>query len=326
MLAGGALAAVPAVTDLEGSQAAPAGVEQWLTGINEATRHCAYVGTFVVKAGNFVSSSRIWHVGDGHEQIERIQALTGTARTTFRLDDKVVTFLPSSHTVVSETGEGLGAFPSLLKLVNASGINFYRLRRVGPGQVAGFDADIVRLIPVDPLRFGYRIWVEKRTGLVVKLETLDAHDNVLEQAAFADLQLTAPLTLSELKAQMNTTQGYQMAPAGQPATTIDKEGWDMDPQVPGFDPVRCEKGRNTGGLGADSRSVQCIFSDGLASVSVFIEPFDAARHARLLGHHPLAMGATHMRVRQLGDWWLTAVGEVPPQTLSVFLQALERKN
>jgi negative regulator of sigma E activity len=38
------------------------------------------------------------------------------------------------------------------------------------------------------------------------------------------------------------------------------------------------------------------------------------------------MGATHMQVRQLGNWWLTAVGEAPKQTLTALVQAFERKN
>jgi sigma-E factor negative regulatory protein RseB len=123
---------------------------------------------------------------------------------------------------------------------------------------------------------------------------------------------------------MNNTLGYQVAPAGLPATTLEQEGWALAWGVPGFAPVRCNKGTDGAGAATAGHSLQCIFSDGLASVSVFIEPFEASRHARLLVHDQLAMGATHMRVRQLGPWWLTAVGEVPPQTLKVFLQAFER--
>jgi sigma-E factor negative regulatory protein RseB len=36
------------------------------------------------------------------------------------------------------------------------------------------------------------------------------------------------------------------------------------------------------------------------------------------------MGATHTLTRRIGDWWLTAVGEVPPKTLAAFAQGLER--
>jgi sigma-E factor negative regulatory protein RseB len=71
--------------------------------------------------------------------------------------------------------------------------------------------------------------------------------------------------------------------------------------------------------------MQWIFSDGLASVSLFVEPYDAQRHPR---ETMVAMGATHaltQRIAEKGDWWLTVVGEVPPATLKAFAQSLERR-
>ena len=64
-----------------------------------------------------------------------------------------------------------------------------------------------------------------------------------------------------------------------------------------------------------------MFSDGLSSVSLFVEPYDAQRHRR---EGASAIGATHSLTRRLGDHWLTAMGEVPPATLREFAQSLER--
>jgi sigma-E factor negative regulatory protein RseB len=73
--------------------------------------------------------------------------------------------------------------------------------------------------------------------------------------------------------------------------------------------------------------VQWVFSDGLATVSLFVESFDRQRH---LQEGAVAMGATQTLTRRLGSkgdggWWLTAVGEVPIQTLQAFAQGLERR-
>lgn len=71
--------------------------------------------------------------------------------------------------------------------------------------------------------------------------------------------------------------------------------------------------------------MQWVFSDGLASVSLFVEGYDARRH-KVEG--VMAMGATHALTRRLSDksgsWWLTAIGEVPRATLASFAQELER--
>ncbi|MDD5030255.1 MAG: MucB/RseB C-terminal domain-containing protein [Rhodoferax sp.] len=314
-----------ALADQPSAVLAPDGdVEQWLLRLHDATRQRAYVGTFVVTAGSTMSTSRIWHVCNGREQIERVDALTGVRRSTFRRDDSVVTFWPDSRTVVQETRESMGLFPTLLQHPAADIGRFYQLQRLGHGRVAGIESDVVQLAPLDSWRFGYRVWTERQSGLVVKLQTLDAAAQVLEQAAFSELQFNTPLTFHRLKVLMQSTQGYQVHSPKLLKTAPEQEGWTVNAAVPGFVPVRCYRSVDRSEA-ADDRALQCIFSDGLASVSVFIEPFDASRHVRGDAHEQLLMGATHLRVRRAQDWWLTAVGEAPGTTLTGLLQALERK-
>lgn len=299
-------------------------VALWLMRLHEATGQRAYVGTFVVSAGNAMSTSRIWHVCNGREQIERVDALTGVRRSTFRRDDSVVTFWPDSRTVVQETRESLGLFPHLLQRPDADVGRFYRLKRLGHERVAGIESDVVHLVPLDSLRFGYRVWTEHHSGLVVKLQTLGVDTQVLEQAAFSELQFNTPLAFHQLQLLMENTQGYQVHSPTLRKTTVAQEGWSLNASVPGFLPVQCYRGVEVADAGADG-SLQCVFSDGLASVSVFVEPFDASRHVRVDAHERLLLGATHLRVRRVQDWWLTAVGEAPGSTLTSLLQALERK-
>jgi len=300
-------------------------LDQWLMRLHSASRGRSYIGTFVVTTGQYMSSSRIWHVCDGQQQMERVDALTGEPRTTFRRNDQVITFLPNSRVAIRERRESLGLFPELLSQADSSLAQFYRLKTIGRERVAGLEADVARLLPMDALRFGYRIWTEQKTGLVVKLQTLDAGQAVLEQAAFSELQLGAPVIMAKLGGQMNATQGYRLRSTELVKTTAAQEGWQQTVLVPGFKPMSCHK-RMEADLPGDPRgTLQCVYSDGLASVSLFIEPFDAARHQSAQQQTPLAMGATHVLMRQIGGWWLTAVGEVPVATLVLFAQGLERK-
>ena len=133
-----------------------------------------YVGTLVVSSGTgAMSSARIWHACRGDQQVERVDSLTGAPRSTFRRNEEVVTFLPETRVARTEKRESLALFPNLLKPDETSIPEFYAARRVGADRVAGFETDVVQLVPRDSLRFGYRIWSEKKTGLVVKLQTLD---------------------------------------------------------------------------------------------------------------------------------------------------------
>lgn len=301
------------------------GTVDWLRRMHSASRQRTYVGTFVVSSpsGN-LSSSRIWHVADGDQLLERIEALSGAQRSTFRRNDHVMTFFPEEKVVKSEKRENLDFFPNLPGAPDSTIGEFYDVRLLGKGRVAGFDADVLQLVPRDAVRFGYRIWSERRSGLVVALQTVDGDGRAVEQSAFSELQFDAPVKMQALAQMMGNTAGYRVEKSELERTTPAAEGWTLREPVPGFKPVNCYR-RALDGVARPERTMQWTFSDGLASVSLFVEPYDAQRPAR---EAVMTMGATNTLARRLsdkgGDWWLTVVGEVPPQTLQAFAQSLMR--
>jgi len=321
VLALGALAAVAAPQRPEVAPQPERGVNEWLMRMQDASRLRSYVGTFVVSSSTgSMSSARIWHAGDAVQQVERVEVLTGAPRSTFRRNDEVLTFLPEHRLVRAERRESLGLFPNLLKSSDSSIPEFYGVRRLGAERVAGFDADVVQLVPKDMLRFGYRVWSEQRTGLVVKLQTLDSDGAVLEQAAFSELKLDSPVRADKLSQMMQPPHGWRVERAEAVKTSPAAEGWGLRSAVAGFKPLNCYKRPVTSGSPAGA--IQWIFSDGLASVSLFVEPYDGERHQQ---QGMFAAGATQTLTRRIDDWWLTVVGEVPPQTLKAFAQSLERR-
>ena len=298
-------------------------LHEWLVRMHEAARRRTYTGTFVVSAGNNISSARIWHVCDGDLQMERVEALTGPPRSNFRRNEQLLTLYPDSRLAVAERRESFGQFPNLLQPGGTALGQLYGIRFAGSERVAGLEADVVQLRPNDALRFAYQIWTEKKTGMVLKLQTIDARGRVLEQAAFSELQLDAPVSMTKLAQMMGNTEGYQVERTDLVKTSAADQGWGIKSAVPGFQPVSCYL-RPTA-VPADARpesTLQWIFSDGLATVSLFIEAFEPRRHGQPMAQ---ALGATHTLTRRIGDWWLTAVGEVPPHTLAAFVQALQRK-
>lgn len=308
------------------SAVAETSINTWLLRMHEASGQRAYSGTFVVSARGNLASAKIWHVCDGTQQMERVESLSGTPRAIFRRNEHVVTFYPQSKVAVVEQRESLGLFPNLLKSNDADIGQFYQLKVQGKERVAGFDADVLQLFPKDNLRYGYRIWSEKKTGLVIQLQTLDLNGQVIEQAAFSELQLDAPVSMGQLSQMMGNTQGYRLDYPDLQKTTANGQGWAMHKAVAGFKPVGCYKRpavTSTKASNNVAKPMQWMFSDGLATVSLFVETFDRHNHVRE-GVTEMG-GATHILTRRLGEWWLTAVGEVPPSTLSIFAQGLERE-
>lgn len=299
-------------------------INDWLMRTQEASRTLAYTGTFVVSSGGAMSSAKIWHVCEGNQQMERVETLSGAPRSTFRHNDQVVTFMPDQKLVRSETRESLGVFPELLQSADSRVADFYKVRQEGTERVAGIEADVVVLVPKDSMRFGYRVWAEQKRGLVVKLQTLDVAGKVLEQAAFTELQLDAPVKMDKLVQMMSKVDGYRVEKPTLIKTTASAEGWSMKAPVAGFKSMNCYKRpASVAGGATRGEALQWIFSDGLASVSVFLEPFDRQRHDGK--ESSLSMGATQTLSRQMGEFWLTVMGEVPMATLRTFAGNLERK-
>lgn len=301
-------------------------INDWLMRMQEAARKRAYVGTFVVSSGGVMSSAKIWHVCEGDQQIERVDTLSGAPRSTYRHNSDVVTFMPDQKVVRKAKREALGLFPQFFESSDSKIADFYSARLGGVERIAGVDADLVTLVPKDSLRFGYRVWTERSQGLVVKLQTLDVDGKVLEQAAFSELQLDSPLKMDRLMQMMGKVDGYRVEQSSLVKTTAVAQGWRLKLPVAGFKPVSFYKRavQKTGGVvaaGALAEPLQWIFSDGLASVSIFVEPADIQH---LESDATLSMGATQTLKRQMGNHALTVMGEVPIATLRLFANGLER--
>lgn len=304
--------------------AQPKSINDWLLRLHEASKRRSYIGTYVVSSGGQMQSAKIWHVCEGTQQVERVESLTGAPRSTFRHNEKVVTFMPEQKVVRSEKRDVMGSFPELVQSADNRIAEFYKLKTEGVQRIAGLESDVVLLVPKDAMRFGYRVWTEQKKGLVVKLQTLDLDGRVLEQAAFSELQLDAPVKMEKLLQMMSKVDGYRVEGSALVKTTASAEGWRLAAPVAGFKPLSCYKRPVSGVSGGTDvdEPMQWVFSDGLASISLFVEPLDRKRHHK---EAALSLGATHTMTRQLGSYWLTAMGEVPMSTLKQFASGLERK-
>ena len=301
----------------------------WLMRLHAASKKQAYIGTYVVSSGGTLSSAKIWHVSEDQQQIERVETLTGARKSIYRHNDRVVTFLPDQKVVLTEMRQSSSLFSELPLTTDHHIADFYKVKPEGVDRVAGMDADVVALLPKDGLRYGYRVWTVQKKGIVVKLQILDTDGKVLEQSAFSELQVDAPVKMKELVGMMGKVAGYRMEE--HPVllkTTASAEGWNMKTPVAGFKPISCFKrpanGATTNGTTSfpSRESLQCIYSDGLASVSVFVEKYVRLRHEHGLS---ISMGATKTTTRQVADHWVTVMGEVPIPTLQLFVNGLEYK-
>ncbi len=298
----------------------------WLMRIHAAASRQSFLGTFVVSAAGVISSSRIAHFCVGGDQYERIESLDGQARRVFRHNDTVYTFWPEARAVLIERRSQIATFPALLQAGETRIDGFYDLQVPGSDRVAGREAVLLQLTPRDKLRFGLRLCADRATGLLLRVEMLGEQGEVLESSAFSDVTIGVKPRPDSVLQPMKHVDGYRVLRPTLVSSSLDAQGWALRQGIPGFEQVSCVK-RPLTGLPGDEREgsvevLQAIYSDGLTYVSLFVEPFDQARHRRPM---LTSIGATHTLMKRDGDWWVTAVGDVPGATLRRFASALEHK-
>ncbi len=288
---------------------------KWLETMTFAAHQTDYSGTFVYQFGSHVEVSRITHVTDASGEYGRLESLDGDRREIVRHNGEVWCYVGDSK--VKLEGQHSKEFPALLPDAQSlSKINKnYVVSQAGQARVAGFQTFSVLFQPRDNLRYGRRMWVDSNSGLLLKSEVIDERGATVEQYAFTQLTVGSNVDRSWIIAdEMGKGKPDASPSARQPAksarTAAAASGWQVDGMPEGFGKIaelRRPMHNRTGS------AIQMVYSDGLASISVFIEDNDNDED----DDHPglTSMGAVQVYSRLVDGHLVTVVGEVPPQTV-----------
>jgi sigma-E factor negative regulatory protein RseB len=290
---------------------------QWLQSIQQAAVRVNYSGTIVYQAGGEMRTSRITHMFDGAHSHERVQTLDGKPREYIRLrtesDDEVRCLIPESRRIVIEHRAIEDPFPGLIGAPAEAILERYDLKTGEIERIAGVECQVLTLEPRDLLRYGYRLCVERTTGLLLKAQTLGEQREVMEQVAFTDIRIGERMDRGRLKPAW-PTEGWTVERSDYRRVDLDKAGWRV-PTPEGFRRTK-EVLRRIGSTDA----MQVVFSDGLATLSVFIEPTAAGKATAA---DVQMMGPTAAYSRRLGEALVTVIGEVPPAAVRTVAQSVE---
>ena len=286
-----------------------------------ASEKTSYAGTFVYQSGTNVETSHIaHHVDAAGNSVERLEVLDGSPREVVRVNDEVRCYLPKEKVVIEDRRGSRKTFPSLLPEAVGSLADFYSIKLGPQGRVAGFDTHSVLLEPKDGFRYGYMFWIEARSGLLLKARMVNERGEPIEQFAFAQLKIGEPLSDSDVRSRLaSTSTGWKVHSASTTSEQNVDVGWIVKSTVPGFHQVAGVRRS----LGPDRpEMVHMVFSDGLAAISVFIEPY-RREDGGFLG--PMKHGAVNVHKRRVSGFVVTALGEVPPHSLLRMVDGVEQR-
>lgn len=327
-LAAGLARAQTSTRPAASAPAAPAASEReaeaLLKKAQTAAQRLAYAGTFVYQQGSQVRTSRITHVLDGRNELEKLEVLDGRPREYIRVNDEITCYVPESKTLLLEKQVTQDVFPAILGGKIEDLAEHYTVRRGGNARIAGYEAEAVHLSPRDKLRYGYTLWLERASSLPLRVQTLAGND-VIEQITFTQLEL-GRIDKSRTRPSVTDTRGWRTENAVMQAT--DLSNWTVRELPPGFRKLReirrvvNDTGLSEGQGRAPARRElsQLVYSDGLAAISVFIEPGTQSRT-----EGSVSQGALNIVGKRQGDFWLTIVGEVPAAAIRQVANSIEFK-
>ncbi len=289
-----------------------------LARMEQAARTLDYDGVFVYQRGDQLDSLRIVHQVRGTMVRERLVSLNGAPREIVRSDREVRCYLPDESSVMVEHRRADSRnFPALLPESLSALESSYRLKTGKDGRVAGRKAKSVIIKPRDGFRYGYQLWADAQTGLLLKASLHDEQGTVIEQYLFTSLTVGKPVADSELEPQ-NPGKNFtwqRRSDVAESAVAIN--AWQAK-QLPSGYKLTTQQLRQL--PGRKQPVTHLVYSDGLSVVSAFVEPASGSSKAMHAGLSH--MGAVHVYGRVHDKHQITVVGEAPAAAVDMIGESL----
>ena len=295
---------------------------QWLDEMSAALQTLDYDGTFVYLHDDKLETMRIVHqLTEGGEK-ERLVSLTGSPREVLRDDRAVTCIMPDNKSVMIGKSRPRQPFPVVPKDLDALS-RYYNLEDAGVDRMTGFVTRVIKVKPKDALRYGYRFWIDTDTRMLIKFDLTGVNGRAIEQVMFTSLGIGDSIPATALKPSL-TGDGYtwyrQENPGRKPQKDSGDPGWTVDDLPFGFRMTNFQYKR----MRQDGESAEhMVFSDGLATVSVYVEKLPA-------GKTPVtglsSMGAMNAYRAQVEGYQVTVVGEVPRATVQMIARSVSRRS
>ena len=294
---------------------------EWLEKMNQALATRNYDGTFFHLSEGRVETMRIVHRVRAGRVTERLLSLDGSGREFVRNNDELTCYLPDQHTILVEPRQERGPFLGSLPQFGTDVNDFYRIEALANARVLGRAARVIAVNPKDQFRFGYRLWLDENTAMPLKTQLCDSHGQVIEQILFARLDMPDNIPDSDLTPAVHTEGMRWVHQGSQDSASPALSAYRPSALPPGF--RLTVAGAQTLG-GASVPATHLVYSDGLATVSVFVEAQPGANSGAdekagapaeppMQGLARVGSGFAFSTVVQ--GHQVTAVGEVPAQTV-----------
>jgi sigma-E factor negative regulatory protein RseB len=291
----------------------------WLERMNQAMEQSNYEGTVVHMLGGETDVLNIVHRVENGRATERISS-ANAERELIRDDGAVTWFYPGQQQPpvdsVSEGRPGSGLLRTRLRRAANVKSDYYNIAFAGSERVAGRDARILTIRPKDGYRYGYRLWLCRASAMPLKTQLIASDGALIEQILFTQIAQPESIPGEAVKPSRPAATASAIRPSAAPKPALKSfVDWEAARVPPGFE-MTVPQARPSPAHADGLRHV--VYSDGLATVSLFVEPaVAAAEQAEGLSQ----VGATHIYTTTVDGHMVTAVGEAPAETVEMLARS-----
>lgn len=289
----------------------------WVQKMSDAMRNLNYRGNFVYMHDNQLESMKIAHFRDAQGEKEHLLSLNGEAREVIRDNQNLTCIWPSSREIVVDLSRKNSYSPIFIPEDIARLEKFYDMKLLGMDRIADQETMVVHIDPRDQFRYGIKFWINRENGLMMKSSLIDENRREIEQVMFTSMMLFDDNEKLEIDSMPDLEDNYRLVRyhRGDSSTqTVLDHAWQLDGAPGGFwrDSMLMRRIPDS-----DMMVRQLVFTDGLASLSIFIE-----RQTSDTMEGGTSMGAVNAFIRVLANHSITAIGEVPAVTVKHMAEAI----
>ncbi len=300
----------------------------WLMRMATAVEKRNYEGTLVHMHSGQADVLRIVHRYENGRVSERITAVDGAGREIIRDGEEVTCILPDQKAVVIEPRDATDSSQSPLQgrlpRLDSLDERYYRLSIKRGDPIAGRKARMLRVRARDDFRYGYRLWLDEDTAMPLKTQLMQAEEDVIEEIQFSSIVIRASIPAQAVSPSVemsgfNLQRALSAAPSSGAPPSGARSHWQATRMPPGFMLVAS---RGKLAPGASDPIEQLVYSDGLATVSVFVEKAPSGDDE---GEGVSSMGAANAYTSRRDGYMITAVGDVPVPTVEMLSMSLRKR-
>ncbi|MFP6796506.1 MAG: MucB/RseB C-terminal domain-containing protein [Pseudomonadales bacterium] len=287
---------------------------EWLDTMNRAFRTLDYDGVFSYQSGADLTTLRVVHVVIDDVEHERLVHLDGARREFIRRGHVITRILQPDDKILElekavPPTRFVQAFSQRLDAIG----DLYKVGLNGWGRVAGRRAIRLSVVPRDENRYGFGIWLDQETGLLLRFERYDLTGSRLERFQFGHLMIGGIPQTAVVPEEHAGAVKTKMTLESRDEPLVERHMHWRPQWVPrGFGNYRSNIRQATRGR---DKVDTMIYSDGFAAFSVFVQAIPSRRVINFERRN----GATTVVTRTVrdpsgGNQLITVVGEVPATT------------